>query len=361
MSYPHSRLTGLIASLATILLSANLAVAQTVSIENEAGEFGHGFMFDHRGTCYVVLPDHVAGESFFLTVRTAAPVANGSASVIRPFWPGVDLALAVARGGVADRCVETLDRLTAIPSGASRAVRAQLEQLTPAGEIDRAPLVVEDRQYLTFTGVLTETGARLGQGTSGAFAFVGENPIGMAITSDGETRADFMRIEEIAMNVERYLSEHGTTFAATAEPALPNTMTAAEALPLLLERASTAPTNPAFAAENILGDGLYVFEAVGRPEIVLRIGSDEAVGLSRVLLTAPTDAGFGFPRDVKIEFSPFPDGRRWFDFGTFQVAADGVLDTGSLQPRNARMVRIFVRSGWGSSPLAIGSVALFDN
>ena len=357
MPIPATGIHNVAASLAAFLLSANLAFAQTVSVENEAGEFGFGWMFGNRGTCYVILPAHVAGDSFFLTLRTAAPVASGSATVIRPFWEGVDLALAVARGGIEPRCVETVDRLDA-PAAARRASRAQLERLTPSGEIDRTPITVEDRQYLTFTGVVDAGETGIGQGTSGAFAFAQGAPIGMAITSDAENRAEFMRIEEIQMNVDRYLSEHGTIFQTAVAPAAPAAETA-DGLPLELDRASLAPINPSFPPEAVLGDGLYVFEAVGRPEMVFRIAGESGVGLSRLLVTAPTDAGYGFPRDVKIEFTPFPDGRRWFAFGTFRMAADGVLDTGTIQPRSARLIRLTVQTIWGESPVAVGRVAAF--
>lgn len=310
-------------------------------------------MFADRGTCYVVLPAHVAGDSFFLTLRTAAPVATGSATVIRPFWEGVDLALAVARGGIEPRCIAAVEAFEP-PAAARRATRAVLERLTPSGEIDRTPLSVEDRQYLTFTGVVPEGETGISQGTSGAFAFVGDAPIGMAIRSSAQTRAEFMRIEEIAMNLRRYLSEHGTSFgaidAAAVEPAAEGGLT------LRLDSASIAPVNPAFPAENVLGEGLYVFEAVGRPELMFSIAAESGVGLSRVRVTAPTDAGYGFPRDVKIEFTPFPDARRWFDFGTFRMAPDGVLDTGAIQPRSARLIRLTVLNVWGESPVAIGSV-----
>ncbi len=359
MLKPVTRILNNIASLAAFLLSANLAFAQTVSVENEAGEFGFGWMFAHRGSCYVILPAHVAGDSFFLTLRSAAPVASGSATVIRPFWQGIDLALAVARGGIEPRCVETVDRLDA-PAAARRATRAQLERLTPSGETDRTPIAVEDRQYLTFTGVLAEGGAGIGQGTSGAFAFANGAPIGMAITSDAEDRAEFMRIEEIAMNVNRYLSEHGTVFQTTPAPSVPGSE-ASDGLPLELERANLPPVNPSFPPEAVLGDGLYVFEAAGRPEMVFRIATESSAGLSRVMVTAPTDAGYGFPRDVKVEFTPFPDARRWFDFGTFRMAADGVLDTGSIQPRSARMIRLTVQNVWGESPVAVDRVAAFGD
>lgn len=344
-------------SLACVLLCANAAIAQTVRIQNEANEFGFGWMFSNSGTCYVILPSHVASDSFFLTLRTAAPVTSGSATVIRPFWNGMDLALAVARGGIEPRCVETADRLQASPT-AKRASRAQLERLTPAGEIDRTPITIEDREYLTFTGVVAPGETGIGQGTSGAFAFAQGEPIGMAITSDADDRATFMRIEEIALNVQRYISEHGTAFRTTTAPAIPSTETA-DRLTLRLESASNAPINPAFPAEAVLGDGQYVFEARGRPTLVLAIDGDTGVGLSRLVFNASKDAGYGMPRDIKIEFSPFPDARRWFNFGTFQMGPDGVLDTGEVQPRSARMIRITVRNVWGQSPVVLDSVAAF--
>ncbi|MDJ1007374.1 MAG: hypothetical protein QNJ13_06060 [Paracoccaceae bacterium] len=359
MPQPFPNHLGLALSLAGFLFCANLVSAQSVRIENQSGEFGFGWMFDHRGTCYVVLPEHVAGDpetDFLLTLRTAAPVANGSATVIRPFWEGIDLALAVARGGIVPRCVETIDRLRA-PATARRATRAQLERVLDTGEIDRTPITIQDREYLRFFAGVDTGETDIAQGTSGAFAFVGDAPIGMAIRSDDDSRAEFMRIEEIAMNVERYLSEHGTVFQTSPAPALPAPGT--DGLPLLLDTSSLPPVNPAFPAEAVLGQGLFVFEASRPLELTFRIVAEASVGLSRLLVTAPTDAGYGFPRDIKVEFSPFADGSRWFGFGTFQMAADGVLDTGAIQPRNARAIRLTVLNVWGENPVAIGAVAAF--
>jgi len=168
MAFPLTKPSSVGPSLAAFLLCANAALSQTVRVQNMEGEFGHGWMFDHRGTCYVILPGHVAGDGPFLTIWSAAPVATGSGTIIRPFWDGIDLALAVAREGIRARCVEDIERLEA-PAAARRATRAQLEKLTDTGEIDRAQLTIEDRRYLTFFGT-TPGEAGIGGGTSGAFA-----------------------------------------------------------------------------------------------------------------------------------------------------------------------------------------------
>ena len=173
-------------------------VAQTVNVQNGLNENGFGWMFRSGGTCYAVMPRHVAGPLPRVTLTTAAPVANGSGSVIHPFWPGLDLSIAVVRGGIEARCTETLDRLD-LSRRAGRAARAELHRLDPTGEEERIAISLERRNYLTIDGEVATNNAEIYQGTSGAFAFVGEEPIGMAITSDDPKRLVLMRSEELSL------------------------------------------------------------------------------------------------------------------------------------------------------------------
>ena len=330
------------------------AGAQTVSVTNGMGEKGFGWMFDHAGSCYAVMPRHVAGPFPKVTVTSAAPVANGQGTVIRPFWEGVDLALAVIRGGIEERCTETLDRLQ--PSRRARgAVEAQLHRLSPTGEEERIPLRITARDYLTLTGEVAGAGAEIYQGTSGAFAFAGIEPVGMAIQSDDPERAVFMRVEEIALNLGRFLQEQGTAFAQESR----SEVVPAEAggIPLRLVSASAPPVAPQFGPENTLGEGLYVFAPQRLTELLYKVDGDQAVAMSQVRLSAPMKGGYALPRRVLVMTSANPDQGRFLQWTGGEVAADGLYDTGPMGQRNVLWLKIRILDARSDGPLAVAEVS----
>jgi hypothetical protein len=346
-------LFGTMASVATLCATVT-AGAQTVALES-AGQAGYGWMFRQRAICYVIFPEHVAGIEFEVTALSSAPVETGTGTVIRPFWEGIDLAVAVLRGGIEDRCEADLSDLVA-PLPGNAAALAQLERLSVTGETVRDPLHISEARYLTFTAALATGGDPVQQGNSGAFAFVGGRPIGMAYRSADNASAIFMRSEEIHMNVARYLSEHGNTFAAPA-PRRPFEPLEGS-LPLALERVSAPPVESRFAPENTLREGTYVFDLQGRAQLVYRIEGGPGT-MSRVAMTAPVTEEHTLPREVLVEVSPTEDGARWFFVGRYEMGPDGVLDTGPAQRRRARMVRLTVVSAWQPGPVGIGRVSVY--
>ncbi|TNF57464.1 MAG: hypothetical protein EP307_13960 [Rhodobacteraceae bacterium] len=327
------------------------AAAQTVAVQNGMDERGHGWMFRADGVCYVAMPAHVAGLSPRVTLTTAAPVATGTGTVILPFWEGIDLGLAVARGGIEARCTESLDRLK--PDARARAaVQAQVLRLGPTGEEERVPIRIEDRGYLTFRGFPTDPSDILAKGTSGAFAFAGDAPIGMAY--EVEDGATFMRAEEIHMNIARYLSEQGATFSATLEQT--PIAAAANAVPMTLAGSSVPPINPQFAPENMLGPGLFVFQPQRLNQFTFDVQGDDAKPFSSISISAPTDAGHALPKDLLIEFSTSRSDARWIQWGRGQMGPDGVYDSGARAARNMAALRVTVLSVWGDGPVAIDRI-----
>lgn len=339
-----------------------LCAAQTVRILNGEGEHGYGFMFAHQGNCYVVLPRHVAGPEFFprINLSTAAPVISGTGTVIRPFWDGIDLAIAVASEALRPRCIAKLDDL--VPSReAKSAPTVHLLRLLPDGSEERLRLVVEDRDYLSFGGQVADTEmAEIAQGTSGAFAFSGAEPVGMAITSDHPRRASFMRVEEIHLNVGRYLSQSGgSRFTQSASSETASSVLADGALSLALISASMPSVSPTQAPENMLGDGLFVFAPTQRMILDFRFDPDTSTALSRLRLTSPNDGRYAVPKNVLIQVSIDSQGGSFRTYQRRQVGPDGILDTGDLAPRFVRRLRIIVLDTWGDGPVAIDRVIVW--
>lgn len=336
--------------------SANTVAAQEVRIQNGLGEWGYGWMFRFEGSCHIALPAHVAGPLPKVTVATAAPVATDQATVRLPFWPGLDLAVAIVDPGPLDgRCTSTLADLKQTAQSRN-ATEALLTRVLPLGDEERLPLRILDRNYLTFIGQVTDTTDAIGQGTSGAFAFVGSTPIGMAVTSEDTTSATFLRAEEIAMNIERYLNEQGVSFRVEPEVTVP---ASEDSIGLALSEISTnsPPTLPQFAPDNLNGPGLYVTRPGGPVEITLRLDGLRPQGVGRLHLTAP-GGEYAVPRGIAVYLDAGAQGDKFRFWTQGRMTQDGAFDTGALAPRNARWVKIVLRDAWNAGEVALDRVTV---
>ncbi|WOI57478.1 hypothetical protein [Palleronia sp. LCG004] len=343
----------MIAILTAFLGLTSFSLAQTVAVENGLGERGFGWMFSRAGTCYAVLPRHVAGAFPRISVTSAAPVVTGTGTTIAPFWDGIDLALAVLRGAIEERCTAELDDLDPDRTNAA-ATRVQLLRLGGTGEEERLPLRIEDRGYLTFTGLVEEAGDSIAQGTSGAFAFAAGQPVGMAITSDDPTRAQFMRSEEIRMNVSRYLGEQATAFARATAPSADADR---PGLSMRLVSSSVPPDNPRHAPENMIGDGTFVFAPARDMMFEFALDAGALVRVGRLRVTSPVGEGYSLPKSVLLRYAVDSEGTRFRDWKRLEMGLDGVLDTGPASTTiPMTRLRMHVFDAWSPGLIAISSV-----
>ena len=338
------------------------AFAQAVSVLNDDREHGYGFMFEHFGNCYVVLPRHVAGQDFYprINLSTASPVVNGTGAVFRPFWDGMDLVVAVASEALKPRCTASLDDL-ALSRRAQTAGSGQLLRLLPDGSEERVQIEIEDRGYLTFNGRVAVTDdAQIAQGTSGAFVFAFGEPIGMAITSNDNRRATFMRSEEIHLNLSRYLAQSGGALAIQ-QPNVSDSESAEsiDTLPLALVSSSVPSVSPSLAPENMLGDGLFVFEPTPHMVFDFRFESDEAQPMSRLRIVSPSDDGYALPKNILVQVSAEAQGGGFRTLMRGQASLDGALDTGDIAPRFVRRIRIVIIDAWSDGAVAIDRVVAY--
>lgn len=314
-------------------------------------------MFNRHNICYIVMPKHVAGPFPRVTTLTAAPVVSTTATVIAPFWPEIDLAIGVARGDISDRCTAKLSDLEEQASGLS-ASKADLLRLSPSGEVSRQHIKLKDRTYLEFTGTLSDGSSGISQGTSGAFAFVKGRPIGMAIKSDDPTRARFIRSGEILVHLRRFLEEQGGAYQTVSDAGVkksPSNTGVKDALPLRFVRSSVPPINPMLAPENVVKEGQFVFSPARKMSIVF--GFDRVVQLSRFTAIANATNTQTAPKSVLLRTSVDPHGERFLRWIRLEMGPDGVLDTGKLQPRNARYIELLVLDTWGSGDIVLDFVA----
>lgn len=320
----------------------------------------HGFMFTHAGNCYAVLPAHGAGNGERIAIATGEPVRNGSGFVAEPFWPGIDLAVAFVRRGVHERCTEPVETLLSARLDAITRAEGDLIRIQADGQVMRVPMRIVRTDYLDFEATIIDppAGDAIYQGMSGSFFFMGTRPVGMALERTGPASVRFMRIEEIALNLGRWLGTESARFD-DAPPSAGSD--AGKGIELILADAQTPAIDPRHMAENVLKDaGAYIFEPQGPAVIILSLADSESFELKRVVLRSEAGTAHALPKSVHIAVDSTREGPgRWRTFWRGEMARDGLLDTGLLGGTRARRVRITIRSAWDTGPVRIDRVEAY--
>lgn len=327
------------------------AMAESVTIDNGT-EKGQGFVFREGGVCYVILPRHVAGDQRKVTLYSAAPVVHSGATVETPFWPGMDLAIGVARGAIEKRCTTPLSALNTEIQPETGA-RLQLMRLRPSGEAERLDMIVTQSDYLTLDARLIDGKSELFKGTSGSFLFDAERPVGMVTEALSGSEARFIRIEEIYQNVARRVARRAG-YAEAQAPA--SALAEPNALPFEVIGATLPPASPQFAEDNLMGPGSYIFTLTKPNRIAFRAAEGKVVTLSGLRITAEPEGTAGLPRDIQIDVSTSPDGARTRPVFSGQMPPDGMLDV-AIAGTRVLWVFVTVRSGWDKAEIGIDDLS----
>lgn len=344
---------------AIVLLTLdNTIAAEPVRINNGTA---HGYLFEFAGNCYLATPRHAVKLGGRVAISTSEPVLNGGGFANLPFWEGMDLAVVVVSRGIRERCRGRGGELLSGRFDPVADQRGEMVLIRSSGQILRRPMRVTRTDYLTFEAELLDVADPdaddVFQGMSGTFFFVNGKPVGMALKKpEGEdpppNTLTYMRIEEIAMNLGRWLGNQSTVFAPkperTPDPS-------GDSLPLILIDAQTPAVDTDSFPENILSDaGAYVFKPNGTVSVILQLDSDRALPMKQVLMQSVPAEGQTAPQGIRIEVdSSQGDRPRWRSFWGGQMRRDGVLDTGQRSATFARRIRVTVTSAWGSGPVRI--------
>ena len=317
-------------------------------------------MFREDGACYIALPAHVAGPLPKVTVATSVPVVTDQATVVRPFWEGIDLAIAVPDQGVLGRrCAQNLDDLR--PDAVSRTARVvDLLRVRPSGETVSTPMRVLRRDYLTLEAETMENSTPIAQGTSGAFAFAGAKPVGMAITSDGPNHARFIRSEEMLIHLERYINAQAQAFAQSASfetDAAGSGPTESSGLDIAEISASHDPVLPQFGPANLRGPGVFVPNADEAFDVLVRLDTTSPIAVRRVRVTAANGA-YAVPRQIVISLGTGSEPSRLRYWTQGQMSPDGTFDTGNLAPRNAKWIQLRAVGAWRTGQVALDQIVI---
>lgn len=322
-----------------------------------AGETGQGQLVSHRGNCYVVTAAHVIGDSRRAQVLTAAG-EEAVATMQKPFWDGFDVAVGVLRAAPASGCGPTSDRFV---SDAGRPVpgrTATLPFVTPGGGINIS-VKVDRVDYLELTGRIDDPQQDAQKGLSGGFLVIDGKPLGMARAVDPDGTLRFVRIEEIAINLDRWFNQSGA--AGEKEPVEQLPAQAPDEAPRL-ELVSSSPSSIDVnhtADLMLVGEGVWIPTTGSSPDLVVRnLATDGLVPtLSRLRIEAETEDGFAPPKAYRIDIAATEASEpKWRLYAVGEVPPDGVLDTGQKAKMRANLIRIQVLSTWGNGQVGIKSV-----
>jgi hypothetical protein len=352
------RIFALVLSAATFMLvissaSSNPVFAQIVRVES-GPEVGHGFVLRHGGVCYLITPRHVTGSRRIATVKTASPMRSASATMESPFWDDMDLAIGTVRAeGLGDYCRTPLtqfDQSLEVDAGQPM----HLLRLRDTGEVERSALEFEDARYLTFKARMARQEDAFFRGTSGAFAFVGDRPMGMVVSTTDGQEGQFIRIEELYQNIARWV-QRSVRFVGTAPSA--DTAPLVDGMRIVLHSVTQPPLNSDTAPENMRQEGAYVFPA-GRNQIIFRIPGVNPGALARIDLRSDPDADYALPRLIRVEVSTATEPTAgWRHFAEAEMAPDGVF-TINRSAQLARWVRFTIETAQDFGPIGIEAVLM---
>ncbi len=357
-----------------LALLAGAARAEPVAL-NEA--LGQGLLTNHRGNCYVLFPAHVAPEALFVSLFTAAPQAAGRGAVYFR-RSEADFAFGLVQGSASEVCALPFARLPEDVSGLLRANgAATLERVNPQGVLERLRMRIDRTAWEAASAqgasglyqyVFAATDAAAGetrevyQGTSGAFLYVGDVPVGMVVTAPDATTVRALRIEEMRAPLQAWLAS-GSFGALEATPDATGSGAGAAGLAFDVTEWTGVPVEP-FGPTG-LATGAHPFRAApaaGAVSFVAELGDAPVSVRSIILSAAAVPDGVSAPRQVRVEIDRSRRGPG--DFRTVwsgDMPPDGAAVEVSLATF-ARRIRVTVLSGWTAAPsVEIGAVTILPS
>lgn len=326
-------------SLFLFLLLTRPVLAADVALVDD--ELGQAVLFENRGLCYALLPNHVASDKDRISLAVAEPSETGTAEI---FWRDVenDLAMAFVEGGLSTRCMMDLDDL-------GRDLSARL-QSTETGMIksvhfggaffDRlgATLVDVDDTFVTVR--LNEAGidAEIMQGLSGALLSLAGLPAGIAIDAVSSSEARFLRLDRIASLIGRNLSANhpGTRQIPDAQTGLGFRVTSFGPG----DGSGVIALEPGDLAEPWLVDW------TGAPvPFEITLSNDAPIGINRIVMNSLPDTDSTPPRQIEIELDRGTNGNPyWTRIAAPDMSPTGVFDmtTGGTVARRVRITFVDV-------------------
>lgn len=337
------------------LVCSKVALAVPVGLEN-----GQGWMFNHRGNCYLIVPQHVVGNKRELQFFTENPIVHGDARVMRNFKTVNDLAIAFVAPGLQDRCTTSWDSM---PSDISNVLRAgaslTLSEVRSSGLVDSVEGTV--RAYDANKIFLAPDKAdSMYQGRSGSALLRNGVFIGMAVKAEGSDIGEFLRADEIHDDLRGLI---GRSNSVTRPPS--NQLSKIDHQCSINNDVYTGVlcSSPTLTDSGVCSDlmtGKTVqFPADSLPLIIeLTLSEGSARRLTRFShsVQAPISDNTTVPRSVLVLVDSSKDKRkRWKKFGSRDSAPNGSVQVNNGSKPLARRIQFIVQSSWDAGkPVEVG-------
>lgn len=325
-------------------------------------ETGNGYLFRHRGVCYVILPTHVHGRgSFALSARD--PAGLGSGRIIHQAEDTLDLSLGVVSGSLTEDCgadwKDLPRQIEPVPGQQVSVIRYH------AGSVETIRSVISTVTFTHFEIVpIPEETRFFAARSSGSFVFNGQTPIGMIVEAGDRQSAYVLRMDEIRDRlrrvVEDWFEEQGCTEATGCDSPLPDPAPSTLSGFRLVSWAPQAITSAQGADAMISGLAPYIAPISRTQPIRLTFEAETIQQVSRVTIRSLADSIASFsPKLVVVQVDTSSDGiERWRNFRSpTDMTPDAVLDL-RRGATHARRLRIEIRSGWGDGPIRIDGVTI---
>lgn len=351
-------------SLAFLILAPVTASAEPALVTAFGGQ---AFLFSHRGLCYAILPKHVHRLRNVMSLATAAPQQQGRATVFYSTDDCTDLSVASVEGPASASAV-CGPEWSALPRSLQPQLagndRAEIVRLSETGLLERTPASIErvDHTHIEVTPLDERRQSEIAKGTSGALLVIDGAPAGLAVTSTGNDRARFLRMDEIVARLSR-LIEGRAMLPSGAGQDTPSGGADGPHLPFQVVAWNVTPLEPELSPMNLANPtATRPFVAAANEVVILELELSEpdATALRQVTVTSRAGEETSPPKRITIEVdSSQGDRRRWRQFAAGEASPEGRFEAESGSGLFARRVRIKIHSLWfPHRPLQIDSLLL---
>ncbi len=326
--------------------------------QNASLEIGLGYLTHYDGTCYLLLPKHVANEAG----GTAALLGEG----IRPllgetaeiFDLGDDVALAVVKGGLTAGCGFSAQ---SISRAVDRTIRdnglATLRSVNGDGSIAQLAVSIFDNDGERFLRIQpANNDNQLRKGQSGSLLVAGDRPVGMLLSVNARHGVGkVIRLDTMLAKFDAHIRDRPRTIAAA--PAGDRAATSPAGEPRTVARQPLELLSWSAVAASASERPLNLLALDDRPgwranvtdwPVILEFGlGEERVAIRGLRLEAHASPPSALPGIVEL-FITATEGRdRWRSAFGGGLTYDNGVAVISMAPTWARKIRLVISASNG--------------
>ena len=344
------------------LAFASIAEAKVVGVENGTGS---GFLYTHRGNCFVIMPSHVHGRfNINIPINGYQSGTIGSADIVYRA-PGLsDISLGLVKGAVTEDCGPDWSALPRTLTDELDVGRIGIIERARQQSVEGRRVQLHSKEFARIRLVPTpEEQPDLFGGTSGATVFMDGTPVGMVLQAETADAAWALRMDEIVNMLGRFMGEvppkanceQGVLSAACDAPVVP-----AEGAPYEVIAWSAHPVGGAADPSAIAsGEGPYIAPLSPHEPVVLDLLLTDTDRLRRIRILSEPGEDTAVPKDIEIVTDVSAEGRsRPNPMPRRDMSPEGRYDN-RVGERFAKRVTIRITSSWGGgSPIRIDRIVI---